>query len=58
MWTSSGRGRLSHASHAGKDVGLGDPVVLDGVLQGLDHGLLADELVESLRPVLPGEDLV
>ena len=48
-----GRRRFAHAAHARKNIGLGDAVILDGVLKGLDDGLLADHLLKGLGSVLP-----
>ena len=46
---------LPGAARAGEEVGLAHLVVLDRVAEGPDYGLLADDLVEVLRPVLPVE---
>ena len=46
------RRRLADAAHAGEHVGLRDAPRRERVAQRLDHGLLADEVVEALRPVL------
>ena len=46
---------LPGAARAGEQVGLAHLVVLDRVAEGPDDGLLADDLVEVLRPVLPVE---
>ena len=37
---------------------MGKPVALDRIGQGLDHRLLADQLIEALRAVFAGEDAV
>ena len=52
------RGRLAHAARPGKNVGVGDAVVLDGVFESGRDVLLADDFAESLRAPLPGDDLV
>jgi hypothetical protein len=35
-----------------------DPIELDRVLQRLDNRLLADHILEDLRPEFSGDDLV
>ena len=50
----SGCGRFPDSPHPGKNISLCDPVVFDSILKSLDDGLLADHLLESLRPVLAG----
>src|SRR3972149_6083617 len=52
------RGGLAHAARAGEDVGVGDLVLLEGVLQRADDGFLADDFVEGLRAVLARDYLV
>ena len=47
--------RLAGSARAGEEVGLPHLVVLDRVLQRPDDRLLPDDLVESLRAVLPVE---
>ena len=47
----AGGGGLSHPAHAGQDIGLGDAAGGEGVGERPDHGLLADEVIERLRPV-------
>ena len=47
--------RLAGAARAGEQVGLAHLVVADRVLQRAGDGLLADDLVEVLRTVLPVE---
>ena len=46
---------LPGAARAREEVGLAHLIVLDRVAEGPDYGLLADDLVEVLRPVLPVE---
>ena len=48
-------GRLPDAPHAGEHIGLGDPSRREGIPQGADHRLLADEFSEHLRPVFARE---
>ena len=51
-----GRGGLAHPPHAGEHEGVGDASGREGVAQGPDHGLLAIEVLEGPRAVLPGDD--
>jgi hypothetical protein len=46
-------GGLPHAAGAAEEVGVGDPVQLDGVGHGPDHVLLAGHVVEGLGAPLP-----
>jgi hypothetical protein len=50
--------RLAHAPHAGEEVGLADPIRLDGILKRPDDGRLPDHLLEGLGTVFPGVNLV
>ena len=45
------RRRLAGAAHAGEDVGLMDAVGGEGIGEGADHRLLADQVLEPLRAV-------
>ena len=54
----SGRCRLPDAPRTGEQVGVTDPIHLDGVLQGLDDRFLADHFFENLRAKFPGDDLI
>ena len=47
-----GRGGLTDAAHAREHEGVGDTACRERVLQGADHGLLADQILECLRTVL------
>ena len=49
---------LADAPGAAEEVGVGDPVHPDRVAQGLDDVVLADDVLEPLRPVAPGDDRV
>ena len=51
-------GRLADAAQSREEVGVVDAPVGDGVLERGHDRLLADDLLERLRPVLAGEDLV
>ena len=52
---SGGRG-LAHAAGAGEQIGVADAIGGDRVRQGLGDVLLADQLVEGLRPIAAGDD--
>ena len=47
---------LADAAGAGEQIGVPDAVAGDRLLQRLGDVLLADELVERLRPIAPGDD--
>ena len=49
---------LANPAHAGEQESMGDSAALDGVGEGLHHRVLADQLVEGLRPILAGENAV
>ena len=49
---------LAGSALAGEDVAVGDALARDGVFQRRADVLLADQLVEALRAVLAGDDLV
>ncbi len=49
---------FAHATDAGHDEGLRDPVRLEGVFQGAHHGRLPDQVGEGLGPVFSRENLV
>ena len=52
---SRGRG-LAHSAGAGEQIGMADAVGGNRVRQRLGDVLLADQFVEGLRPVAPGND--
>ena len=52
----AGGRRLADAAGAGEQIGVADAVAGDGLLQRLGDVLLADQLVERLRPVAAGDD--
>ena len=54
----SGGGGLSDASWAYEEVGMGEPVLLDGVAQGLHDVVLSEDVIEGLRPVFACENLI
>ena len=54
----AGGRRLSCTPHSRKQIGLRNPVCLDGVPEGLDDGPLADHFLKGLRPVSTGENFV
>ena len=54
----AGGRRLADAADAGEHVGLGDAAGAEGVGQRADHRLLADEVGEGVRTVLPRQDPV
>ena len=49
---------LADAAGPAEQVGLGEPVQPDRVPQGLDDVVLADDVLEPLRAVAPGDDRV
>jgi len=51
-----GSGGFSHPPHPREYIGLSDPIVLDRILEGLNHRLLADHPLERLRSVFAGID--
>ena len=51
-------GRLAHATHAGKNIGVGDAVGIDGIGESLGDVLLPDNLTESLRAVFSGDNFI
>ncbi len=54
---AGGRG-FADAAHAGQNIGLMDAIELEGVLQRLDHGLLADQIGEARWPVFPRQHAI
>ena len=52
----AGGRRLADAAGAGEQVGVADAIAGDGVLQRPGDVLLADELVERLRPIAASDD--
>ena len=53
-----GHRRLADAPGAAEQVGVGHPVQPDRVAEGLDDVVLADDVLEPLRPIAPGDDRV
>ena len=51
-------GGLAHATHAGHDEGMCDPVGLKGVFQGAHHGILTDQVGKGLRAVFQRQNLI
>ena len=49
---------LADAAHAGQNIGLVDTVEVEGVRQRPDHGLLADQILETRGAVFAGEDAI
>ncbi len=52
------RGGFAGAALAGKDVAVGDAVLGDGIAQSGFDVLLVEHIVEGLRPVFAGNDLI
>ena len=52
----AGGGGLSHPADSREEVGVGESVLRDGVLQGADNGLLTDYLLKALGTKLSGKD--
>ncbi|MBA7661147.1 hypothetical protein ES703_69160 [subsurface metagenome] len=55
---NTGRCGFSHPAGTGQHIGMGYPAALQGVLQGLDHMGLADELLKYLGAPFAGQDLI
>ena len=55
---NSREGRLARAARADEQISVGDPVLLDGVGQGLGDMFLADDIRKPLRAIFSGYDLV
>lgn len=53
-----GQGGLASAAHAAENQGVRHPAAQQGVLEGADNVLLADNLGEILRPGFAGKDEV
>ena len=51
------RGRFPNPSGAGKQVSVADPVHLDRILEGLDDGLLADDILKMPKDKQLGQHL-
>ena len=51
-------GGLADPARPDEKIGVGQPILLDGVLERTRDVFLADEIVKCLRPVLPRENLV
>ena len=54
----AGGGRFSRAARPDEKIGVGEPVLGDGVAQGADDVVLTEDVVKSLGAVFAGEDLV
>ena len=52
---NAGGGGLAHPAHAGQQIGLMDAVEVEGVREGPDHGLLADQILEAGRAIFARE---
>ncbi len=52
----AGGGGFTHAAGSGEEIGVGETIAGDGVLEGAGDGFLADEIIEGLRAVAAGED--
>ena len=50
--------RFADSSGTGKDEGLRQAVLRDGVPQRLGHPTLTNDVIKTLRSVLPGENLI
>ncbi len=48
-------GRLADAAHPGEHDRMGNTAALEGVRENPNHGLLANQRAEILRPVAPGD---
>ena len=51
----AGGGGLAHPAHAGQHEGMGQAAGGDGIGQGTDHRLLADQFGKGRGPVFPGQ---
>ena len=51
-------GRLAHAAHAGKDIGVSDAIRFDGVRERLRDVLLADNFSECLRAIFSSDNFI
>src|SRR5690606_16534143 len=51
----AGRGGLADAAHPGEDKGMMNAAGLEGVGQGLDHGILPDQRIETQGPIFAGK---
>src|SRR5439155_24573802 len=49
---------FAHAARTGKQIGMTDPLHLDRIPQGLDNGLLPDDILKHLRAEFSGNDLI
>ena len=52
-----GRG-LADPAHAGQNIGLMDSLEVEGIRQRPDHGLLADQILETRGPIFAGEHAI
>ena len=50
--------RLSDAANTRQNIGLMNSIEVEGVRQRSDHGLLADQIVETGRAIFAGEDAI
>ena len=55
---NSGRRGFAHAPRSRKQIGVTNAIDLDRILKGLDDRLLADNVLEKLRPEFSGDDLI
>jgi hypothetical protein len=55
---NSGSGRFANTAWAHKQIRMGEPVLRDRIFQGARNMRLPDQIVESLRPIFSGENLV
>jgi hypothetical protein len=55
---NAGGGRFAHPARSDKKISVGQPVALHRIAQGAHHGVLTEDLFESLRTVFAGENLV
>ena len=52
------RGCFPHPAHTRQHEGVGDAVEFEGIAQGADHRLLADQVREEFRAVFPRQHLI
>ena len=53
-----GRGGLPHSPRSREQIGMGDAILGDGVLEGLRRGALPHDFSKGLRPPLAGQNLI
>jgi len=54
----AGGGGFSGAAWPDEEVGVSEAVLMDGVFEGLDNGILSEDVIEGFGAVFSGEDLV